>query len=183
MIKTLFITFLVLFFNWVSLADDLTLDDVSRLNETKINRIIRVQDSSHIQEGLIYAIKHRLKVSIAGKRHSQGGHVVYKNGVVLDMTDFDKILDINPKKQTITVQTGISWAQIQETVNPYGLAVKVMQPSNIFSVGGSISVNAHGRDPRYGPLIETINQMKIMLFNGVVKTISPSRNTDFYSKL
>ena len=98
MIKTLFITFLVLFFNWGSLADDLTLDDVSRLNETKINRIIRVQDSSHIQEGLIYAIKHRLKVSIAGKRHSQGGHVVYKNGVVLDMTDFDKILDINPKK-------------------------------------------------------------------------------------
>ena len=110
MIKTLFITFLVLFFNWVSLADDLTLDDVSRLNETKINRIIRVQDSSHIQEGLIYAIKHRLKVSIAGKRHSQGGHVVYKNGVVLDMTAFDKVLDINPKKQTITVQTGISWA-------------------------------------------------------------------------
>ena len=70
MIKTLFITFLVLFFSWVSFADDLTLDDVSRLNETKINRIIRVQDSSHIQEGLIYAIKHGLKVSIAGKRHS-----------------------------------------------------------------------------------------------------------------
>ena len=105
MIKTLFVTVLVLFLSLVSLADDLTLDDVSRLNETKINRIIRVQESSHIQEGLIYASKHGLKVSIAGKRHSQGGHVVYKNGVVLDMTDFDKILDINPKKQTITVQT------------------------------------------------------------------------------
>ena len=183
MIKTLFINFLVLFLNWVTFADNLTLDDVSRLNETKINRIIRVQDSSHIQEGLIYAIKHGLKVSIAGKRHSQGGHVVNKNGVVLDMTDFDKILDINPKKQTITVQTGISWAQIQEAVNPYGLAIKVMQSSNIFSVGGSISVNAHGRDPRYGPLVETINQMKIMLFNGVVKTINPSQNTDLFQAI
>ena len=58
-----------------------------------------------------------------------------------------------------------------------------MQSSNIFSVGGSISVNAHGRDPRYGPLIETINQMKIMLFNGVVKTISPSRNTDLFQAI
>ena len=183
MIKTLFINFLVLFLNWVTFADNLTLDDVSRLNETKINRIIQVQDSSHIQEGLIYAIEHGLKVSIAGKRHSQGGHVVNKNGVVLDMTDFDKILDINPKKQTITVQTGISWAQIQEAVNPYGLAIKVMQSSNIFSVGGSISVNAHGRDPRYGPLVETINQMKIMLFNGVVKTINPNQNTDLFQAI
>ena len=183
MIKMLFINFLVLFLNWVTFADNLTLDDVSRLNETKINRIIQVQDSSHIQEGLIYAIKHGLKVSIAGKRHSQGGHIVNKNGVVLDMTDFDKILDINPKKQTITVQTGISWAQIQEAVNPYGLAIKVMQSSNIFSVGGSISVNAHGRDPRYGPLVETINQMKIMLFNGVVKTINPNQNTDLFQAI
>ena len=58
-----------------------------------------------------------------------------------------------------------------------------MQSSNIFSVGGSISVNAHGRDPRYGPLIETINQMKIMLFNGVVKTIGPNQNTDLFQAI
>ena len=58
-----------------------------------------------------------------------------------------------------------------------------MQSSNIFSVGGSISVNAHGRDPRYGPLIETINQMKIVLFNGVVKTIGPNQNTDLFQAI
>ena len=55
-----------------------------------------------------------------------------------------------------------------------------MQSSNIFSIGGSISVNAHGRDPRYGPMIETINQMDIMLFDGTVKTISQNKNSNLF---
>ena len=66
MIATLFVAFVVLVFSLVSFADNLILDDVSRLNETKVNRIIRGQETSHIREGLIYAIKHGLKVSVAG---------------------------------------------------------------------------------------------------------------------
>ena len=89
-------------------------------------------------------------------------------------------MSIDPQKRAITVQSSISWAQIQEVVNPYQLAVKVMQSSNIFSIGGSISVNAHGRDPRYGPLVETIDQMDIMLFDGNIKTISQNKNTDLF---
>ena len=47
-----------------------------------------------------------------------------------------QVLSIDPQKRVITVQSGISWAQIQEEVNPHQLAVKVMQSSNIFSIGG-----------------------------------------------
>ena len=180
MTEKLFIILFTMISGIVSLANELTLDDVSRLNQTKVNRIIRVQKTSDIHAGIAYAIKHKHKLTIAGKRHSQGGHIVYKDGVVLDMSSFDQVLSIDPQKRAITVQSGISWAQIQEVVNPYQLAVKVMQSSNIFSIGGSISVNAHGRDPRYGPLVETINQMDIMLFDGNIKTISQNKNTDLF---
>ena len=172
--------FFAMIFVIVSSSNELTLDDVSRLNQTKVRRIIQVQKASDIYEGIAYAIKHKHKLTIAGKRHSQGGHIVYKDGVVLDMSSFDQVLSIDPQKRVITVQSGISWAQIQEAVNSLQLAVKVMQSSNIFSIGGSISVNAHGRDPRYGPMIETINQMDIMLFDGTVKTISRNKNSNLF---
>ena len=37
----------------------------------------------------------RLKVSIAGSRHSQGGHTYTAGGVVLDMRGFNRILAID----------------------------------------------------------------------------------------
>ena len=109
--------FFAMIFVIVSSSNELTLDDVSRLNQTKVRRIIQVQKASDIYEGIAYAIKHKHKLTIAGKRHSQGGHIVYKDGVVLDMSSFDQVLSIDPQKRVITVQSGISWAQIQEEVN------------------------------------------------------------------
>lgn len=51
----------------------------------------------------------------------------------------------------IRVQSGATWAQIQDYINPYGLSIRVMQSSNIFTIGGSLSSNVHGRDLRHGP--------------------------------
>jgi len=41
--------------------------------------------------------------------------------------------------------------------------VKAMQSTDIFTVGGSISVNAHGMDHRAGSVGETVRTMRIML--------------------
>jgi FAD/FMN-containing dehydrogenase len=95
-------------------------------------------------------------VSIAGKKHSQGGQTSITGGIVLDMTAFNHILHLDQNTKVITVESGVTWGQIQDYVNPYGLAVEVQQSSNIFTVGGSLGVNAHGRDPRFGPVIETV---------------------------
>ncbi|WP_413309832.1 FAD-binding oxidoreductase [Bacillus sp. 1P10SD] len=114
------------------------------------------------------AKKDRLKVSIAGKRHSQGGHTYYPDGVVLDMSSFNKILEIDEKRKTIHVESGATWDDIQKALGPKGLAVKVMQSQNIFTVGGSISVNVHGRDIKNESLGQTINWFHLLLPNGKI---------------
>ncbi|MGA3882428.1 FAD-binding protein, partial [Bacillus pumilus] len=78
-------------------------------------------------------------ISIAGKQHSMGGHTYYENSIVLDMTEFRPILAFDKKKKPICVQSGATWDDIPRYVNPYGLAVKVVQSQNIFTVGGSLS--------------------------------------------
>ena len=77
------------------------------------------------------------------------------------MLSFNKILRYDPNKRLVTVEPGITWAMLQNKINKDNLAIRVMQSSNIFTVGGSISVNAHGRDPNQGTMISGFNVMDI----------------------
>jgi FAD/FMN-containing dehydrogenase len=56
----------------------------------------------------------------------------------------------------------------------------VMQSYNDFTVGGSLSVNVHGRTITHGSLIETIDSIKVLLANGSIVTASRSENSDLF---
>lgn len=69
-------------------------DDVSRLNKAPIHSIIKVsadKDTALTQliDILSYARKNKLPLSIAGARHSMGGHTIAPQGIVIDMLPFN----------------------------------------------------------------------------------------------
>jgi decaprenylphospho-beta-D-ribofuranose 2-oxidase len=70
----------------------------------------------------------------------------------LDMNGYDKILDFEASSHSVTVESGITWKQLQTFLATKSRAVRVMQDSNIFTIGGSIGSNVHGKDVRYGSL-------------------------------
>lgn len=156
------------------------INDFSNLNQTTVNRILYPKNYKQIKQILLKAKQKNLKVSMAGKRHSQGGHAFYNNAVVIDIRRLNKIVNLDLDKKIIRVQTGVTWQQIQEYINPHGLAVKVMQYTNIFTIGGALSVNANGMDPRYGSLIETVKSFKIMLHDGKILTCSREKNSELF---
>lgn len=157
-------------------ADSLLVNDVSTLNPTRVAGVVRAQRVATLQEAIQRAHREGLCVSIAGVRHSQGGHQFTEGGLLLEMTDFDDVLNVDPVNRVVTVETGATWAEVQEALHPHGLSVEVMQSSNIFTVGGSISVNAHGRDPRYGPIISTVRSFRLLRPDGDV--VHVDRETD-----
>ena len=128
--------------------------DVSRLETVRVARVIRVRNADEIRRAINEACANHLKVSIAGARHSQGGQSYVTNGVILDMTSYYRVLHVNPSTRIMTVESGATWDHVQAAANQINLAVEVMQSSNIFTIGGSLSVNAHGRDPHYGSIVD-----------------------------
>lgn len=152
-------------------------EDAGKLLPTKM-KVIR---SSHSIPDLQKWVQEEETISIAGMQHSQGGHTLYPNGTLLDMKNYNKILDFDPEKRKITVQSGATWADIQEKINPFGLSIKVMQSQNIFTVGGSLSVNVHGRDIRYGSLIDTVDSFRLLKADGGVINVSRTENSDYFS--
>jgi decaprenylphospho-beta-D-ribofuranose 2-oxidase len=160
--------------------DENVITDVGRLMPIKIKKLIKGKEEDSMIETIKDANEKDLKISIAGKRHSQGGHTYYPDGIVLDMTEYNQVLHVDPDKKTIHVQSGATWDDIQKAINPHGLSVKVMQSQNIFTIGGSLSVNVHGRDIRNGSLIETVNWFRLLKPDGKVIKVSRDENSEYF---
>lgn len=154
------------------------INDASCLNRTPIHGIVQVRTEADIQNALNFARENGRKVSLAGVRHSMGGHAFYNDAVVLDMRAFNA-LTLDEAQKTITVQSGATWHDIQNVLHPR-YAIKAMQSSDIFTVGGSIAVNAHGMDHQVGAIGRTIRSMRLMLTDGTIQTLSPSENPELF---
>lgn len=155
-----------------------TMNDVSCLSRTEVAGVIAVKSEKDIADALNFARANGLKVSMAGARHSMGGHAFAPNGIVLDMTGFNSVA-VNENPHTMTVQSGARWHDIQNVLHPR-FAVKAMQSSDVFTVGGSISVNAHGMDHQVGAVERTLRRLRVMLADGTVVGASRTENTDLY---
>src|SRR3984893_1621483 len=155
------------------------INDASCLNKTAVYGIAKISSVEDIRNALQFARENRLKVTIAGQRHSMGGQSFTKDGLVLDMRGFNQ-LKLDKGRKILNVQTGATWAQIQRLLDQQGLAVKAMQSINIFTVGGALSVNAHGIAHDPGPLAPTVRGIRIVLSNGETKTASPSENPELF---
>jgi len=165
---------------WLYHHKPLIVEDAGLLLPTKIKQVQHATSEEELQSWVKEAIVHDEKISVAGMQHSQGGHTYYPNATVIDMKSYNKIVDYNPDEKTITVQSGATWEDIQEKINPDHLAIRVMQSQNIFTVGGSISVNAHGRDIRYGSLIDNVESFRLLTPQATIINVSRTENSDLF---
>jgi FAD/FMN-containing dehydrogenase len=154
-------------------------NDASHLNRTAVYGVVRIGTEDDIRNALQYAREHRLKVTCAGQQHSMGGQTFTHDGLVLDLRDLNRIV-LNKEHKTVNVQSGVRWWELQHLLDQQGLAVKSMQSINIFSVGGTLSINAHGIDPSPGPTAPTVRAIRVMMSDGTVVSATPTQNVEIF---
>ncbi len=152
-------------------------NDITGLNPTAVARVLAPTSTTEI----IAAVRgHPGPISVGGGRYSMGGQTATDAALHLDLRRFNRILAFSPAEKTITVQAGTRWRQIQEHIDPHDLAVKIMQTYANFTVGGSLSVNVHGRYVGLGPVILSVRSLKVVLADGSLVEASPSVNPDLF---
>jgi FAD/FMN-containing dehydrogenase len=156
------------------------INDASGLNHTVIGEVVSPMTEDEIRAAVKSAKEEGFKIAISGARHSMGGQSMHPDALVLDMLHYDRVLSLDVEKKLVTVQSGVTWRELQEYLNPEGLAVMVMQGPNLFTVGGSMSVNAHGWDLRNGPLASTVESFRILTADGMVRNCSRTENPELF---
>src|SRR5438552_305087 len=155
-----------------------SINDASCLNTTEIYGVVEAHSVDDIEKTLKFARDNKLSITTAGVRHSMGGQAFRKGGIVLDLRTFNRIV-LNEQSRSITVQPGATWHDIQNVLHPR-FAVRAMQSTDIFSVGGSISVNAHGMDHQAGALAKSIKSMQVMLADWSLRAAAPTENRELF---
>jgi FAD/FMN-containing dehydrogenase len=154
-------------------------NDASYLNKTAVYGVVQIRNEDDVRNALQFARGHKLKVTCAGQRHSMGGQTFTHCGLILDLRDFNRIR-LDKEHKIVNVQSGARWWQLQQLLDKEGLSVKSMQSINIFSVGGTLSINAHGIDPMPGPIAPTVRSLRVMLSDGSVVQATPTENADLF---
>ena len=142
--------------------------------------IVPIHNVTDIQASLQKAREKKCAVTIAGRRHSMGGQTLYKNSIQLDMLPFNKVA-YNAATKRVKVQAGATWRKVQHVLNAYGRAVQIMQSDNIFTVGGSVSVNVHGWEANQAPLVGTIHNLTLITADGKIRTIHKQQEPILFS--
>jgi FAD/FMN-containing dehydrogenase/SAM-dependent methyltransferase len=155
----------------------LLINDVTKLNPIPVWGVVRPNSLDDVQSALAGT---DVPVSVGGGHFSMGGQTASPGSLHLDMRSMNKVILFSPLERTIRVQAGIRWCDIQKFIDAHGLAVKIMQTYANFTVGGSLSVNVHGRYIGLGPLVLSVRSIRVVLVDGKVVDASPAHNTEIF---
>lgn len=160
-------------------------DDASRLNQTEIAEVWEVPVDHEDPEGQLAELLARartkgLQVSIAGARHTMGGHTIYPGGIAINMLPWNH-MELDASRDLLKVQAGARWKDVIAYLDPLARSVAVMQSNNSFSVGGSISVNCHGWQYGRPPIASTVESFRLMKADGTIVRCSRTENQELFA--
>jgi glycolate oxidase len=99
-----------------------------------------------------------------------GGAIPDREGVVLALAKFKRILAIDPFSRTARVQPGVRNLAISEAAAPYGLYYAPDPSSQIAcTIGGNVAENAGGvHCLKYGLTVHNLRRVRVVLITGEV---------------
>lgn len=152
-------------------------NDISGLNPVSVWAVSRPSDVENVVQAIRRA---NGPVSIGGGHFSMGGQTASAGSLHLDMRSLNQVISFSPMDKTIRVQAGIRWCDLQRFIDPHDLSVKIMQTYANFTVGGSLSVNAHGRYMGHGPIMASVRNFRMVMADGRIEDASRTHNAELF---
>ncbi len=117
-----------------------------------------------------------------------GGAIAIRGGIIVDMKKFNRIIEINDKDLTVTVETGTNGMNLERYLNEKGYTCgHIPQSLYTSSVGGWIAHRAAGQfSTKYGKIEDLVLGMELVLPQGDIikfKTIARASTGPQFDKL
>lgn len=160
-------------------------NDASGMNLLKVDSIIEVSKSNveiinQLRLILNYSKQKKIPISIAGAKHSMGGHTMYPDGIVINMRPYNA-MHVDTVRNVLTIGSGALWEDAIEYLDKYKKSISIMQAFSSFSIGGSISVNGHGWQKDSPPLSSSVISFTLMNYAGEIVNCSRTENSELFS--
>jgi FAD/FMN-containing dehydrogenase len=141
--------------------------------------IVQCTGAADVVDTVNFAREHELLLSIKGGGHNVAGNAVNDGGVVIDLSQMRGV-HVDPMTQTVRVQGGAMWGDLDRETQLFGLAV----PGGVVSTTGVAGLTLHGGvghlRRKHGLTIDNLLSVDIVTADGVLRRASPSENEDLF---
>lgn len=140
--------------------------------DEKPDAIVYPSSTKEVSEILKLAHKHRVPITpYSGGTSLEGHYIPTRRGICVDLTRMGDVIEIHPNDLDIVVQPAVTWEDLRDYLEPYGLLFGP-DPGPGACIGGMIGTSCSGTNAaRYGTMRENVISLTVVLADGtIVKT-------------
>jgi FAD/FMN-containing dehydrogenase len=154
--------------------------DWGRIKRAKVESIAQPKSEEDLRAIVEYARKNKLKISVRGVGHNAVGQTFLENGIMVDMMALNQIIELDENRKTLRVQCGATWEQVTKVLEPKRLGVSTKQEFDVFSIGGSLAANVHGKSIDYPAIISHVLSFRVLTADGEILNVSRDEHPDLF---
>lgn len=141
--------------------------------------IARCADPEDVIQAVHFARKENLLVAVRGTGHNVAGFAVCDDGLVIDLSRM-KDIAVDPRAHTVQVEAGCNWAEVNDALEPHGLAAT----GGFVSITGVAGLTLGGGlgwlVRKYGLALDNLLSAEVVLADGGLETASAQQNDDLF---
>jgi FAD/FMN-containing dehydrogenase len=141
--------------------------------------IARCAGADDVMQAVNFARKENLLLSVRGTGHNVAGFAVCDDGLVIDLARM-KGITVDPQARTVRAEGGCNWGEVNDALQPYGLAatggfVSVTGVSGL-TLGGGLGWLVR----KHGLALDNLLSAEVVLADGRLVTASARENDDLF---
>ncbi|MFX1273199.1 MAG: FAD-binding oxidoreductase, partial [Promethearchaeota archaeon] len=144
---------------------------VGWLMNVKPDAIVQPQTPEEIKFLYKFANKYKVPLVPRGAGTSgYGGAIPRKGGIIVDMRVMDKVVEIDEENMTVTVEPGLSWANLQFELNRKNFDLRCYPSSGLSAtIGGWVAQGGDGIGSlKYGNINKNVVAFEVVLPTGKI---------------
>jgi len=142
--------------------------------------IVQPRGPAAVAAAVKFAVKHSIPLTVKGGGHNSSGRSLIHQGMVIDLGKYMRSVRVDPANNTVYVEGGATWEDVDYETSSFGLAV----PGGVVSETGIGGLTLGGGwgwlTKQHGLSIDNLLLADMVLADGSQVTASPMSNEDLF---
>src|SRR5437867_5230051 len=162
---------------------DLGYDEARKVHNGLIDKrptlIARCRGLADIVDAVKVARDHKLEVAVRGGGHNVAGRATIDGGVMIDLSPM-KGIQVDPERQRVRAEGGVTWAELNRETQRHGLAVTGGVVSSTGIAGLTLGGGLGWLMGKYGLALDNLRSVELVTAEGEVLRTSADQHPDLF---
>ena len=141
--------------------------------------IVRCTGVEDVRAAITFAREQNMAVSVRSGGHSPAGYSTNEGGMVIDLSRM-KAITVDPEQRTARLEAGLTWNEVAQTLQPYGLALTSGDTGTVGVSGLLLGGGIGWMVRKYGLTLDHLRAVELVTADGQFLQASADEHADLF---